>query len=176
MSDVNRAVPFKKSCASVLGASLPIRDNNNVLEVTLDKDARGLFIVDKQECLETRPGVHVEGVQVCPQGRGVIYITLKKEVKVTRFCKYDVLEVTQSGIRSVLGKPCGKRDVVVTAKGIHPNTKECVETGYLGKFGKVFTSKVVYGVYTDGPLRGFKMVTEVTRWKSSLAPIWGHTM
>ena len=146
----------KKSWASVLGGSLPIRDNNNVLEVTLEKDSRGSFIVTESDCfnllrrlgLDPRPGIHVEGVQICPQGRGVIFITLKKEVNIARFCRYDVLEVTQSGIRSVLVKSAGKREVVVTARGIHPNTKETVVTVYLGKFGKVFTGKVVHGVFT----------------------------
>ena len=87
---------------------------------------------------------------------GVIFITLKKEVNIARFCRYDVLEVTQSGIRSVFVKSAGKREVVVTARGIHPNTKETVVTVYLGNFGKVFTGKVVHGVFTEGPLKGFR--------------------
>ena len=56
----------------------------------LDKDERGPFIVSDFDCarlmrklnLDQRPGIHVEGVQICPNGRGVILITLKKEVKV----------------------------------------------------------------------------------------------
>ena len=100
--------------------------------------------------LDPRPGVHVEGVQICPQGRGVIYITLKKQVEMARFCKYEVLEVTPSGIRAVLVKPAGKREVVISAKGIHPNTGDEVVLDYLRKFGKVVTNKVVYGVFTEG--------------------------
>ena len=154
----------RKSWASVLGRSLPARDNKNVLEITLEKDTRGSFVVTESECanmmrklgLDQRPGIHVEGVQICPQGRGVIFITLKKEVDIGRFCRYEVLEVTQSGIRSVLVKPAGKREVIVTAKGIHPNTREDVVIDYLGKFGKVFTSKVVYGVFNEGPLKGIR--------------------
>ena len=110
---VNTSSSVKKSWSSVLGASLPIRDNNNVLEVLLQKTNRGAFNVNESECfnmmrklgLDTRPGIHVEGVQICPQGRGVIYITLKQEVNIDRFCRYDVLEVTQSGIRTSLVKP-----------------------------------------------------------------------
>jgi hypothetical protein len=108
------------------------------------------------EDLDPRPGIHLEGVQICPQGRGVIFITLKKEEEIARFCRYDVLEITQSGIRSVLVKPSGKREVIVTAKGFHPNTKDNVVTHSLGKFGKVFTSKVVFGVFADGPLKSFR--------------------
>lgn len=154
----------KKSWASVLGGSLPRRDNKNVMEITLEKDNRGSFAVTESDCanlirrlgLDQRPGVHVESVQICPQGRGVIFITLKKEVDIARFCRYDVLDVTASGIRCVLVKPAGKREVIVTAKGIHPNTREDVVLDYLGKFGKVFTSKVVYGVFAEGPLKGIR--------------------
>ena len=71
-------VPAKRSWASVLGTSLPPRDDRNVLEVVLEKDTRGSFIVNESECahmmkklgLDERPGVHVEAVQICPQGRG----------------------------------------------------------------------------------------------------------
>ena len=156
--------PVRRSWASVLGGSLPARDNKNVLEVVLEKDVRGSYIVSESECadmmkklgLDMRPGVHVEGVQICPQGRGVIFITLKKEIDITRFCRYEVLEVTRSGIRAVLVKPAVKREVIVTVKGVHPNTRDDVVLDYLGKFGKVSTSKVVYGVYSVGPLKGIR--------------------
>ena len=47
------------------------------------------------------------------------------------------------------GLPNTQREVVVSVRGIHPNTREDVVINYLQKFGKVFTSKVVYGVYSD---------------------------
>ena len=154
----------RKSYVSVLGSSLKQKSDKNVLEVVLEKDVRGAFIVKEQECanmmrrmgLDQRPGVEVEEVQICPQGRGVIFITLKKEVEMSRFCRHDVLDVTESGIRSVMVKPAGKREVVVTIKGIHPNTREEVVLDYLGKFGRICSNKVVYGVFSDGPLKGFK--------------------
>ena len=82
-----------KSWASVLGQNLPKRDDKNVLEVVLEKDSRGSFNVKEDECanlmrklgLDPRPGVHVVGAQICPQGRGVIYITLKEEVEISWF-------------------------------------------------------------------------------------------
>ena len=40
----------KKSFASVLGSNLPVRDNKNVLEVVLEKDSKGSFIVTEKEC------------------------------------------------------------------------------------------------------------------------------
>ena len=154
----------KKSFASVLGSNLPVRDNKNVLEVVLEKDSKGSFIVTEKECahlmkklgLDQRPGVHVEEIQICPQGRGIIFITLRKEIEIERFCRYDVVEVTRSGTIAVIVKPAVKKEVVVTLRGLHPNTKYATVLEYLGKFGEVTTNKVVYGVYSDGPLKGFK--------------------
>ena len=70
----------------------------------------------------------------------------------------DVFEVTESGIRAVHVKPAGKREVVVTMKGIHPNTRDDGVMDYLSKYGKVVTSKVIYGVFGDGPLKGMRNV------------------
>ena len=39
-----------KSWAQLLGNSLPTRLNKNVLEVVLEKDARGPFVVSEEDC------------------------------------------------------------------------------------------------------------------------------
>ena len=153
--------PPKKSFAAVLGGNLPKRDDKNVLEVVLEKEERGSFSVTETECvklmrklgLDVRPGIQVEGVQLCPQGRGVIFITLKDGVEISRFCRHDVLQVTETGTRAIMVKAAGKKEVVVTVKGVHPNTKDEVVVDYLGKFGKVTTRMVVY---KEGPLQGFR--------------------
>ena len=140
------------SWAQVLGSSLPSSWNKNLLEVVLEKDTRGSFIVSDVDCInmmrklgiDQRQGVHVESVQICPNGRGVILITLKQNVDINRFCRYDVFDVTASGIRSVNVKPAGRRDVVVNVKGLHPNTRDDGVIDYLGRFGKIITNKVVY--------------------------------
>ena len=75
-----------KSYASLLSSNLPAVWNKNVLEIILEKDVRGSFNVSEEDCakvmgklgLDSRPGVHVESVQICPNGRGVLLITLKK--------------------------------------------------------------------------------------------------
>ena len=154
----------KGSWAQLLGSSLPPSWNKNVLEVVLEKDERGAFVVSDEDCarllsklgIDQRPGVHVEMVQICPNGRGVILITLKKEVAIDRFCRYDVLEVTATGIRTVLIKPAGKREVIVNMNGIHPNTRDDSVTDYLGKYGKLVSNKVIYGVFSGGPLKGLR--------------------
>ena len=154
----------KNTWAQLIGNSIPKSWDKNVLEVVLQKDERGAFNVSDEDCfrligklgLDPRPGIHVEGVQVCSSGRGVIYITLKSEVPIDRFCRYDVLEVTSEGIRAVLTKPAGKKEVIINMKGIHPNTRDEVVTAYLSKFGKLTSTKVILGVFSDGPLKGLK--------------------
>ena len=154
----------RKSWAEMLGSSLTPGLNKNVLEIVLDKDLRGAFIVSEVDCarvmrkigLDQRPGVHVEAVQICPNGRGVILITLKPDVAVANFCRHDVLEVTASGIRAVHIKPAGKRDAVVTIKGLHPNTRDDGVLIYLNKFAKSVTNRVIHGVYAEGPLKALK--------------------
>lgn len=152
------------SWAQMLGSTLPTRLSKNVLEVVLDKDDRGGFNVSDSDCfrmmkkigLDAIPGQQVEGVQICPQGRGVILITLRDGVALDVFCRYDVFEVTESGIRAVNVKPAGKREVVITVKGLHPNTRDQGVTEYLAKFGRVVTTKVVHAIYGEGPLKGLK--------------------
>ena len=153
-----------KTYASVLGRSLTTANESNVLEVVLEKDSRGGFLVTDIECsilmrklgLEQRPGGQVLGVQICPNGRGVIYITFNKGVDIGKYCRYDVMDVTKTGIRAVLVKPAGRREAVVTLRGIHPSTKDDVVLEYLSKFAQVVSRKVVYGVFTEGPLMGLR--------------------
>ena len=82
-----------RSWAAVLGSSLPRYEDKNVLEVVLERDTRGSFVVSDTDCLnlirrlglDTRPGIHIDGVQNCPNGRGVIYLSLKKEVEISKY-------------------------------------------------------------------------------------------
>ena len=106
--------------------------------------------------LDQSPGVHLECVKICPNGRGVIFITLKENIQIEQFCRYDVLIVTESGIRTTMIKPALKKEDVITIKGIHPNTRDSTVLDYLSKFGKVVTTKVVHGTYTQGPLKGIQ--------------------
>ena len=154
----------KRTWAEMLGSSMTSGLNKNVLEIVLEKDQRGAFNVSDHDCaramrkigLDARPGVHAEAVQICPNGRGVILITLKPEVSIANFCRQDIFEVTATGIRAINIKPAGKREAVVTIRGFHPNTRDDVVLTYLNKFAKSVTNKVIHGVYTEGPLKGLK--------------------
>ena len=111
----------RKSWADVLGSTLPPCWNKNVLEIILEKDQRGPFVVNQEDCakLLTKIGLNIAGqmeaVQICPNGRGVIFATLKNGVSVDRFINYDVIEVNRTGVRAIHVKPAGKREVVITS-------------------------------------------------------------
>ena len=153
-----------KSWAEMIERTLPSSLNKNLLEVVLEKEQRGSFYVSEQDCarllnklgLSQRANVQVEGVQICPNGRGVILITLKENVDANIFSCYDVCEVTTTGIRSIMVKPAGKQEVIVTVRGIHPNTTDNTVLDYLSKFGTIVSTKVVHGTYNQGPLIGMK--------------------
>ena len=53
-------------------------------------------------------------------------------------------------------KPAGMRGSVVTIKGLHPNTRDDGVLNYLTKFAKPVTTKVIYGVFGEGPLKGLR--------------------
>ena len=168
-----RRGPGRGSRAEMLSSTLPTSWNKNVLEVTLDKDEAGAFNVSQIDCAKMMRkiglvggvGGNLEEVQICPNGRGVILFTLKKEAQIGNFCTHDVLEITASGIRATNFKPAGKREVVVNLKNIHPNTMDEGVMEYLNKFGKIVTKKVIYGVYGEGPLCGLRNVkTECEYW------------
>ena len=150
-----------RSYAALLSSNLPSSLKRNVLEIVLEKDTRGSFNVGVEDCvrflvklgIDPRPGI-VESIQICPNGRGVVFLTLRRDIPIEKFCSHDVIEVTQSGIRAVQVKPALKRDVVVTRKGIHPNTRDDGVLDYLAKFGHISSTKVVKPVFSDGPLKG----------------------
>ena len=145
--------PGGTSWAKHVGDCVPNQLNKNILEVILEKDNRGPFNVSESECaklierlgINLLPGGEVEGVQLCPNGRGIILITLKDHIESEKYCRYDVFEVSKSGIRATLVKQSGKREAIILIRGLHPNTKDSVVLNYLSKFGKVVNSKVRYG-------------------------------
>ena len=149
------------SWADVLGSSLPTEWQKNAMEVTLVKDGKGAFIVSEVECahflqkigLNVQNG-QVEAVQICPNGRGIIFVTLRRGEQLDKFYLNDVIEVTSSWVKAIDVKPAGKKEVIVTLRGLHPNTKDEGVIAYLAKFGKVITTKVIHCNYNEGPLKG----------------------
>ena len=87
--------PGGGSWAKHVSDCVPNQLNRNILEVILEKDNRGPFNVSENECaklmeklgLDLRPGAEVEEVQLCPNGRGIILITLKDKVDIEKYCR-----------------------------------------------------------------------------------------
>ena len=147
----------------MLGGNLPTRNDKNVMEIILEKDERGVFNASDEEVAKAlsklgadlRPGVHIEGVQICPMGKNVIQVTLNKNVEIDRFCKKDLFEL-KPGLRISQIRPSGKREVILTIKGLHPNSLDDTVLKYLKCFGKVEKMKVIMDTFREGPLAGLQ--------------------
>ena len=154
---------MSSSWASLLGGNLPTRNDNNVMEIVLEKDEKGSFNASDEEVAKAlqklgadlRPGVHIEGVQICPMGKNVIQVTLNKNVDMSRFCNKEVFEL-RNGVRISQVRQSGKREVILTIRGLHPNTKDELVLKYLTCIGKVEKKKVIMETYKEGPLAGLK--------------------
>ena len=89
--------------ASVLNKSWSPSLNKNVLEVVLERDGRGGFSISDSDCykllkkigLDT---VKIEEIQICPNGRGVIIITLKSDVDIEQAQESLAAAMSLSGI------------------------------------------------------------------------------
>lgn len=151
------------SWASLLGDSLPTRNDKNVMEIVLEKDFKGMYNASEEEVAKVlqklgadlRPGVHIEGVQICPLGKNVIQVTLNKNVDMSRFCNKDVFEIKEGGRISQI-RQSGKREVILTIKVLHPNALDDTVFKYLCCLGKVEKKKVILNTYKEGPLCGFQ--------------------
>ena len=149
--------PRRKRWADDLGSNIPSSWNKNVLEIILEKDDRGAFMVSDIECakLMNKIGLgisneKVEAVQICPNGRGVIFITMKSHIAIEDFMFSDVIEVSPK-VNVINMKPAGTWKAIVTLRGLHPNSRDQSGLDYLNKFGKVTTTKVVHCYYSEGP-------------------------
>ena len=83
-------------------------------------------------------------------------MTLKNNTPMDNFICHDVIEVNNTGLKVIHIKSAGKREVVLTLKGLNPNTKDQGVMDYLSKFGKISSNRVIHNTYNDGPLKGLK--------------------
>ena len=72
-----------------------------------------------------------------------------------RFCKDMVICINYS-VSTGMIRPAGKSEVTVTVTGLDVNTPDTLVLKYLGKFGKVKISSVIYCEYSEGPFKGKK--------------------
>ena len=134
------------------------RLTRNVLEINLEDDYGARINVGKDtiaklfNTIGIRIGSDIEAYQV---GIKKIFVWLKSETDVMRFCKDESIRVTNT-VRTSLIKPMDKKEVAVTIRGINLNTSDRVVIDYLNHHGKVKSEKVIYDVDKEGPFKGIR--------------------
>ena len=142
-----------KSYSGIAAINKSVRDNKNVLEVRLEKSENARFNLSNVETegLLRKLGIdstHFIGVSACPEGKGVVYITLHPSVNINRFIHKNEAYVLKEGVQTSYIRPAGKKEVSVLVTGLHPNTKDQAVMRYLAAHGKVSQSdQVIHHVY-----------------------------
>ena len=148
----------KSSYVGIASLNTSVRDKKNLLEIRLERtDFNVNFNLSQAELdhLLTKLGIdssHFLGASCCPEGRGVIYVTLHPSVNIQRFLHKNECFELKKGIRTGVIRPAGKKEQSVTISGLHPNTKDQAVTRYLAAHGKVSTAdRVIHHVYPGAP-------------------------
>ena len=138
------------------------RLQRNVLEITLEKTESTVEVDIDQSCI-TRImkslgmdlNSQVEGCQVQFNGRShVVSIWAAKGINLEKYCRAEGINVCK-GIMTGNIQPAGRKDVIVTVKGLDFNTPDSLLFDYIQKFGgEIVNKNVVYSKFTDGPLKG----------------------
>ena len=83
----------------------------------------------------------------------MVYITLAQGVDINKFMINQTESyILKEGIRTTTIRPVGKREVLVTVYGLHPDTRDEAVIQYLSAHGDVNKKEpVVYGVYPGVP-------------------------
>ena len=137
------------------------RLNKNVMEIILEKDAKGMFNASDTETAKVlqKLGVdvlsQVEMVQICPLGKNIIQVTLKDGIDIDKFFAKEAFEV-KSGMRVSYVRAAGQKEVTLQIRGLHPQTPDAKVFEYLKCMGTVKKTKVILDVFKDGPLKGLQ--------------------
>ena len=151
---VNVATPSYSGIASI---NKSVRDDKNILEVRLKRTSSARFSLTMLEVegLLKKLGIdnsHFLGVSACPEGKGVVYITLHPSVDINRFLFKNEAYIVKEGVQTSVIRPAGKKDVFVTVSGLHPNTRDQAVIRYLMAHGKVnLKDQVIHHVYPGRP-------------------------
>ena len=150
--------PAKSSYVGIASLNTSVRDNKNLLEIRLDRSDFNVsynLSQPERDHLLTRLGIdssHFTGIFCCPEGKGVVYVTLHPSVNIQRFLnKSECFELKQ-GLRTGIIRPAGKKEQSVIISGLHPNTKDQAVVKYLAAHGKVSTTdRIIHHVYPGTP-------------------------
>ena len=142
-----------RSYSSITAINTSVRDRKNVLEIRLERQQGASFRLSQLEfeTLLVRLGIsgsEFEGVSACPEGKPVVLITLSPTVNINRFLYRNESYIVKEGVRTTSIRPAGRKDVLVTVSGLHPNTKDQAVIRYLEAHGKISrTEKVIHHVF-----------------------------
>ena len=150
--------------SSIAGLNKSARDKKNVLEVNLEKhDEKAKFKLEESDIENLMKTLKIsrndcEGIQVCPLGKPVVFITLKNEINIEKFNKWRFESiVVKEGISSSRIGPKGKREVQVQVIGLDVETKDSVVINYLDAHGDVNKNeKVIHHTFKGGFLDGLE--------------------
>ena len=93
-----------------------------------------------------------EGVSTCPEGKLIALVTINQSVDIKKFLYRNESYIVKERIRTTRIRPAGRKDVLVTVLGLHPNTTDQAVIRYLEAHGKVSKSdKVVHHVFPGSP-------------------------
>ena len=112
------------------------RLRRNVLEINLENDEAGQVKLDNETIAKLLKKIGIDlktetvGVQVCPGYSNKIFVWLKDNVNIDRFCKDETIRVNGS-VKTGLIKPMGRREVAVTIRGLNFNTPDGLVIDYL---------------------------------------------
>ena len=144
---------FRGSYAGIASINTSVRDTKNILEVRLEKseNARFNLSMSETESLLVKLGKdssHFLGVSSCPEGKGVVYITLHSSVNISRFLSKPESYILKEGVRTTGIYQAGKKEVSVLISGLHPNTKDQAVIRYLAAHGNVSQKdRVIHHVF-----------------------------
>ena len=147
-------ISSRSSYAGIASLNTSVRDKKNLLEIRLEQSTQTVsfnLTQDELDQLLTKVGIdssHFSAVSCCPEGKGVVYVTLNPGINIQRFINRNECFNIKEGIRTGIIRPAGKKEQSVTISGLHPNTKDQAVVKYLSAHGKVsVTDKVVHHVY-----------------------------
>ena len=147
-----------RNWASIASLNISRRQKTNTLEVRLENETGSGSSLNTEEIerllrrLKVNPS-QFSMIQACPERKNVVYITFVQGVDNTKFLANQTKSyILKEGIRTTTIRPVGKRDVLVTVYGLHPDTRDEGVIQYLSAYGEVNKKDpVVYGVYPGVP-------------------------
>ena len=88
MVNVDTETINRSSYAGIASLNTSVRDKKNLLEIRLERNSPSVSFYltqDELDLLLTRLGIdssHFIGVSCCPEGKGVVYVTLHPSVNI----------------------------------------------------------------------------------------------